>query len=171
MPCFTTANHSLPVVPRGLVRMNRADEVGTSPVAPTYWIVTLFDARLISGAATVSDTAWELAAAQLPSAETGKETVKFTEPTPVIVTIPFASMLATLLSLLAYANTPVELAVFDMPASSGNEKAASPSLTVSELVVTLMDVGAGTTVSSTVWELAAAQLPSSEAGKETVKVT
>ena len=82
-------------------------------------------------------------------------------------------MVATLSSLLAYANTRVEPAVFDMPASVGNEKAASPNvLFANELVVTVMDVGAGTTVSSTVWELAAAaQLPSAEAGKETVKFT
>ena len=36
-------------VPRGLASINRADEVGTSPAAPAYWIVTLFDARLIGG--------------------------------------------------------------------------------------------------------------------------
>ena len=81
-------------------------------------------------------------------------------------------MVATLSSLLAYANTRVEPAVFDMPASVGNEKAASPNVMLgSEPVVILMDVGAGTTVSATVWGLAAAQLPSAEAGKETVKVT
>ena len=46
MPSLTTANHSIPV-PRGLASMNQAEDVGTSPAAPMYWIVTLFDARLI----------------------------------------------------------------------------------------------------------------------------
>ena len=46
MSFFTTANHSSPV-PRRLASMNNGILLGISPAAPVYWIVTLFDARLI----------------------------------------------------------------------------------------------------------------------------
>jgi hypothetical protein len=102
MPSFTTANHSSPV-PWGLASINRADEVGTSPAAPVYWIVTLFDARLIGGRLTVNvldaDAAgWFAVAAWL--------TVIVVVPAPTGVTCPDEFTVATLVTLLEYDKTP-----------------------------------------------------------------
>ena len=104
MPSFTTANHSSPV-PRGLASMNRGEDVGTSSAAPVYWIVTLFDARLIGGGgrltvnvADADAAGWFAVAAWL--------TVIVVVPAPTGVTCPDEFTVATLVTLLEYDKTP-----------------------------------------------------------------
>jgi hypothetical protein len=86
--------------------MNRADEVGTSDELPVYWIVTLFDARLISGGGgrltmNVLDAVpagWFAVAAWV--------TVIVVVPAPTGVTCPDEFTVATLVTLLEYDKTP-----------------------------------------------------------------
>ena len=116
MPSFTTANHSSPV-PRGLASMNRADEVGTSSAAPAYWIVTLFDARIISGGRLTvnvldADAArWFAVAAWL--------TVIVVVPAPTGVTCPDEFTVATLVTLLEYDKTPALTVVIKLDKEKG----------------------------------------------------
>jgi hypothetical protein len=105
MSSFTTANHSIPV-PLGLVSMNRADEVGTSPASPVYWIVTPFAARLIGGGGSVTvnildavPAGWFAVAACV--------TVIVVVPAPTGVTCPDEFTVATLVLLLEYDKLPV----------------------------------------------------------------
>jgi hypothetical protein len=84
--------------------MNRADEVGTSPAAPVYWIVTPFAARTISGGTVTvnvddADAArWFAVAAWL--------TVIVVVPAPTGITCPDEFTVATLVLLLEYDKTP-----------------------------------------------------------------
>ena len=97
--------------------MNRGEDVGTSPAAPVYWIVTLFDARIISGGRLTvnvldADAAgWFAVAAWL--------TVIVVVPAPTGVTCPDEFTVATLVTLLEYDKTPALTVVIKLDKEKG----------------------------------------------------